>query len=226
VCFSLTLLVHSVDINGERTTKSVTKNVHRHVFKSQKNDLCNWGWAAFMSSNKIAREGYLHCDELQVTATIAVESTSIVMNPSEVDVYLSYAAESGCEDSVKICLAQGACVNSESEDKFTPLHYACNATTECLPVVQLLIQQGADVNKLNKYGETALLKAAYRGHVGVVKTLLDSGSNMEPTSTAGLSALSAAVGQVSILFMYAFSFIFIYLVTMFTLLTLLFSLSG
>ena len=50
------------------------------------------------------------------------------MDPSEVDVYLSYASESGCEESVTTCLAQGACVNSESEDKFTPLHYACNTT--------------------------------------------------------------------------------------------------
>ena len=191
VCFALTLISHKDD------TKSVTKNVHRHVFKSQKNDLCNWGWSAFVGANRVLREGFLLNDELHVTAAITVENTSTKMDPSEVDVYLSYASESGCADSVMTCLAQGACVNSESEDKFTPLHYACNTTKEYLPVVQLLVSRGADVNKLNKYGETALLKAAYRGHAGVVRTLLDSGADTGPTSTAGLSALSAAVGQVS-----------------------------
>ena len=69
---------------------------------------------------------------------------------------------------------------------------------EYLPVVQLLVTRGSDVNKLNKYGETALLKASYRGHAGVVRTLLESGANTGPTSTAGLSALSAAVGQVRV----------------------------
>ena len=189
VCFALTL----VSLNDPN--KSVTKNVHRHVFKSQKNDLCNWGWSAFVNAIKVARESYLQNDEMHVTAAITVESTSTKMDPSEVDVYLSYASESGCAESVMTCLAQGACVNSESEDKFTPLHYACNTTKEYLPVVELLVEKGADVNKLNKYGETALLKASYRGHAGVVQTLLDSGANTEPTSTAGLSALSAAVGQ-------------------------------
>ena len=190
VCFALTLISHKDDM------KNVTKNVHRHVFKSQKNDLCNWGWSAFVGANRVLREGFLLGDELHVTAAITVENTSPKMDPSEVDVYLSYASESGCADSVMTCLAQGACVNSESEDKFTPLHYACNTTKEYLPVVQLLVSRGADVNKLNKYGETALLKAAYRGHSGVVRTLLDSGADTGPTSTAGLSALSAAVGQV------------------------------
>ena len=51
------------------------------------------------------------------------------------------------------------------------------------------------MNILNKYGETALLKAAYRGHAKVVQQLLESGADTTPTSTAGLSALSAAVGQ-------------------------------
>ena len=75
---------------------------------------------------------------LKVKAAILVESTSTKMDPSEVDVYLSYAAESGCVESVMTCLAQGACVNSESEDKFTPLHYACNTKKEYLPVVNTI----------------------------------------------------------------------------------------
>jgi len=189
VCFSLTLINHFDD------SKSVTKNVHKHVFKSQKNDLCNWGWSSFIESRRIIQEGFLKKGMLKVKAAILVESTSTKMDPSEVDVYLSYAAESGCVESVMTCLAQGACVNSESEDKFTPLHYACNTKKEYLPVVKLLIQRDANVNILNKYGETALLKAAYRGHANVVEELLKHDADTTPYSTAGLSALSAAVGQ-------------------------------
>ena len=189
VCFALTL------VNHFDSSKSVTKNVHQHVFKSQKNDLCNWGWSSFIETRRVAQEGFLKNGKLIVKAAIMVESTSTKMDPSEVDVYLSYAAESGCVESVMTCLAQGACVNSESEDKFTPLHYACNTTKEYLPVVKLLIQRDANVNILNKYGETALLKAAYRGHARVVRTLLEHQADTKPYSTAGLSALSAAVGQ-------------------------------
>jgi ankyrin repeat protein len=189
VCFSLTLINHFDD------SKSVTKNVHRHVFKSQKNDLCNWGWGSFIDTKRIIQHGFLKSGMLKVKAAIMVESTSTKMDPTEVDVYLSYAAESGCVESVMACLAQGACVNSESEDKFTPLHYACNTTKEYLPVVKLLIQRNANVNILNKYGETALLKAAYRGHDKVVEELLQHDADTTPFSTAGLSALSAAVGQ-------------------------------
>ena len=75
------------------------------------------------------------------------------------------------------------------------LHYACNTKKEYLPVVKLLIQRDANVNILNKYGETALLKAAYRGHANVVEELLKHDADTTPYSTAGLSALSAAVGQ-------------------------------
>ena len=118
VCFALTLVNYADD------SKSVQKNVHRHIFKSQKNDLCNWGWSSFVNASRVFREGFLKDDTMVVKAAITVENTSTKMDPSEVDVYLSYAAESGCVESVMTCLAQGACVNSESEDQFTPLHYA------------------------------------------------------------------------------------------------------
>jgi len=41
--------------------------------------------------------------------------------------------------------------------------------------VRLLLEHGADPNIQNEYGDTPLHKAAYNGHVDVVKLLLEHG---------------------------------------------------
>jgi ankyrin repeat protein len=49
------------------------------------------------------------------------------------------------------------------------------------------------VNVEDNIGETALMKAARKGHLPVVRLLLDRGAFWSPTSTSGQTALSLAI---------------------------------
>ncbi len=59
--------------------------------------------------------------------------------------------------------------------------------------VQALLTSGADVNALDRYGQTALMLAAHEGHVLVVRELVAHGASLNHTAKFGLSALMLAV---------------------------------
>jgi len=44
--------------------------------------------------------------------------------------------------------------------------------------VKLLIDNGADVNCMNSYGEIALIEASDNGHIEVVKLLIEAGADV------------------------------------------------
>ena len=48
-----------------------------------------------------------------------------------------------------------------------------------LPMMELLVSRGADVNKANALGERALMHAAWRGHVNAVKWLVAKGARID-----------------------------------------------
>jgi serine/threonine protein kinase len=60
-------------------------------------------------------------------------------------------------------------------------------------IVQLLIDQGANIEHANDDGETALFRAAYNGHIDVVQLLIDQGANIEHADNGGYTALLRAV---------------------------------
>lgn len=55
-----------------------------------------------------------------------------------------------------------------------------------------LIAEGADIDCLDRYGQTALMLAAVRGRDEVVRVLLAEGADMNVTAKYGLSALMLA----------------------------------
>lgn len=67
------------------------------------------------------------------------------------------------------------CVNQTNLFKFTGLHYAVIYDHEEL--VDLFIENGADINKSNIKGMTAIHFAAHNGHLKLFKKLLKLGSN-------------------------------------------------
>jgi ankyrin repeat protein len=55
------------------------------------------------------------------------------------------------------------------------------------------IAAGADVNALDRYGQTALMLAALGGHLNGVGVLIRAGANLDVTAKFGLSATMLAV---------------------------------
>ncbi|RCI15173.1 hypothetical protein L249_6880 [Ophiocordyceps polyrhachis-furcata BCC 54312] len=74
----------------------------------------------------------------------------------------------------------------------TPLLWAVN-TFERDAVVELLLENGADINARNSEGETALSLAAYHGHTSIAKLLLKKGAAASTKQNNGNTALMEAV---------------------------------
>lgn len=59
--------------------------------------------------------------------------------------------------------------------------------------VAALLDQGVDVDSLDRHGQTALMLAAHAGHVELVAFLVARGAALDITAKYGLSALMLAI---------------------------------
>lgn len=59
--------------------------------------------------------------------------------------------------------------------------------------VASLINNGENIDSLDRYGQTALMNAVYRGDTELVKLLVASGANLDITAKYNLTALMLAV---------------------------------
>jgi ankyrin repeat protein len=57
----------------------------------------------------------------------------------------------------------------------------------------LTLANGADLKSTNRYGGTALIPAAERGHVETVKTLIEAGIDVDHVNRLGWTALLEAI---------------------------------
>ena len=71
----------------------------------------------------------------------------------------------------------------------TPLMVACNCPNSNLPVIDLLIEKGAEVDYQTNHGYSALMKAVENGNVEAVKCLIKHGAQVDLEDNRGNSAL-------------------------------------
>lgn len=111
---------------------------------------------------------------------------------------LFLASANGHSPMVELLLHQGADTSLASSNGTTPLIVASSRGR--VAVVQCLLQAQpfapTDVDGRDEDGETALWRACYQGHVGVVKLLLEVGG-ADPTMVShnGLTPLRAAIQE-------------------------------
>ncbi|WP_265029750.1 ankyrin repeat domain-containing protein [Wolbachia endosymbiont (group A) of Philonthus cognatus] len=102
----------------------------------------------------------------------------IVDKPAHVS-YFHLIAESSNREVVDTILSKiedsrklNKVINTRSDDKKTPLHYAAQSGNE--QVVKLLIEKKANVDTRDRVGNRPLHIAAKNGYLGIVKVLLDT----------------------------------------------------
>ena len=59
--------------------------------------------------------------------------------------------------------------------------------------VRWLVENGADINSKDEYGQTALMNAAHRGQVEFIRLLIEKGADLNTTAKYKLSALMLAL---------------------------------
>ena len=76
------------------------------------------------------------------------------------------------------------------QDGATPLWITCeNGHADA---ARLLLNQGVDINRADKYGATPLLAACSKGHVDAVRLLLDEGAEVDRSTEGGQTPLFIA----------------------------------
>ena len=68
-----------------------------------------------------------------------------------------------------------------------------------LPIVQLLLDSGADINLVDIEGRTALMISSGKGYIPIVQLLLDSGADINLVDIEGRTALMYAIKHSAIL---------------------------
>ena len=74
-------------------------------------------------------------------------------------------------------------INVKDEDGWTPIMWAANCGHT--DIVNLLIENGADINATNDDGCTALMEAADENHIKTVQLLVDKGVDINAKANDG-----------------------------------------
>jgi uncharacterized protein len=101
---------------------------------------------------------------------------------------LMIAAIEGHKPAAEWLLQQGVPVNAVDNSGCTALHYA-SMKTDAATVVELLLANGADVNKSTTDSKTALELAAQFGHIQCIRALIAAGAAVTSTDDVNASSL-------------------------------------
>ncbi len=88
-------------------------------------------------------------------------------------------------------IANGADVNEEDEEGWTPLMYAAY-NNEYSDVINMLLDKGADIDAKNNDEWTPLVAAASHGFFDIIEALLKAGADVNVKDNEGKTALDYA----------------------------------
>lgn len=112
----------------------------------------------------------------------------------DINAALIKAVQEGEPDKIRLLVAQGANVNAESKDKFTPLMMA--ALGGDAEMVGALFCCGAALNGSDGLkGWTPLMIATIEGHAAVVSALIEQGAEVDARNSRGWTSMRFAVSM-------------------------------
>lgn len=115
---------------------------------------------------------------------------------------LEFAIDSNSADVITILFDKGVTFSREEIGQALVLTaHVVDNPHDCLAMVKILLENGADVNAHNNQGTTALTYAAVKGKAEVVEALLIAGANpnARDNDTETVLMWAAAVGHTSII---------------------------
>ena len=141
---------------------------------------------------------YMSCVEGYVDVVRFIISVTGDVNLSKCSTFLPLhgACLGGQLEVVTLLIEKGESVNrGDSNDGGTPLLRACRPGHEFEGIVNVLIENDADMNKCNKYGMSPLCWCCLQGLYNISFILIDTGADVNQGNEAGMSPLTKACGK-------------------------------
>lgn len=105
---------------------------------------------------------------------------------------LMYGCAGGHEEVVKFLLEHGANVEDHNENGHTPLMEAASAGH--VGLAKILLEHGAGINThSNEFKESALTLACYKGHLDMVRFLLEAGADQVCGRSVSFTVLTFSI---------------------------------
>ncbi len=193
---------HFSSFSGAATFDSITQTIYAGNFKDIKSAI---------DQIDLTSEEYIDLLHIAVAATTSnpddTRSLDYILS-KKIDINRQFskvpgfnptpaliAAMHGCSKTLEVLLSHGANANVACEIKndvfhrhIVPLHQAAVQGHE--KMVELLIKHHAVVDNKSAAGETPLLHACWKGHLGVMNLLLDNGADPHAQSVYGHFSIS------------------------------------
>ena len=116
-----------------------------------------------------------------------------IINESEAQTPLHWAAIKGSLQVFQILVREGCDINASDARGYNVLHHA--AQYGRLVVALYAINKGVSIESRDKEGRTPLHWAAYRGHLKMVHLLLRMGASIDPVDSIGRTPLHCAAAM-------------------------------
>jgi len=109
---------------------------------------------------------------------------------------LAITAVAGDVEGVQRFIREGAEIDTADTDYYSVYPLLLRVARKGhAPVLNVLLNNGVDVNSQDRHGYTALMESARKGHVEAVKLLLDRGADVNAQNNVGYTALVEAAGS-------------------------------
>ena len=112
---------------------------------------------------------------------------------SELDVQLREAVIANDIDEARRLLGEGANPNAPSDTRESAFLHASSELGPDPAMLELLLENGADVNARDQNNSTALIRAAQRGFPELVEPLLEADADLDHVNDLNFTALLATV---------------------------------
>lgn len=103
---------------------------------------------------------------------------------------LSAAVEMGNKEMVIKLIKMGAHIDG-TDKRLTPLHIAISKNN--LEITQLLLEQNPDLNRLDYFGNSYIIRATLYSKLKILKLLVDHGANVNSRDAEGNTALLLSI---------------------------------
>ncbi|XP_025832280.1 ankyrin repeat domain-containing protein 17 isoform X2 [Agrilus planipennis] len=128
---------------------------------------------------------------LDIVRLLVAHGADVNAQSSSGNTPLMYGCAGGHTEVVKFLLEHGANVEDHNENGHTPLMEAASAGH--VELAKILLMHGAGINThSNEFKETALTLACYKGHLDMVRFLLEAGADQEHKTDEMHTALMEA----------------------------------